>query len=498
MSRNRLTADAVMREVPFAERPLIVRKRTSLTALVAAGALAASTAVALATSAPSFAAGDVYSVAPYTDMSNSQHGMLDTAITQHGLKAYTAAFVIGAGCNQEWGDTLPVGNDSFTDPEIAQAKSEGASVIISSGGAAGEPLAWTCSTQSSIEAGYQNIISSYGVSWLDFDVEGAAVADTAAAARHMQAMKDLKASNSGLKFSMTLPVLPSGLTNDGVNILKAAKNAGIKIDVVNIMTMDYYQGQQDMGQAAITAAQNTLAQMKSVDSSYTYANLGITPMIGTNDDGSVFTLANASTVRSWANSNGVGRLAFWSVNRDQSCGGGSGGSASSTCSSVSQSPLAFTDAFLGGGGGGGSGTPTPTPTPTPTGSCTAPAYSNSQVYTGGQQVSYNGHTWTAKWWTQGDAPSTGGSGVWTDDGPCSGSGGGTPTPTPTPTPTATPTPTPTPTSTPPSGVQPWAPNVAYTVGDEVTYNGVTYKCLQSHTSQVGWEPPNVPALWQPV
>jgi chitinase len=162
---------------------------------------------------------------------------------------------------------------------------------------------------------------------------------------------------------------------------------------------------------------------------------------------------------------------------------------------VSQSPLAFTDAFLGGGGGGG-GTPTPTPTPTPTGSCTAPAYSNSQVYTGGQQVSYNGHTWTAKWWTQGEAPSTGGSGVWQDDGPCSGSGGGTPTPTPTPT--ATPTPTPTPTSTPPSGVQPWAPNVAYTVGDEVTYNGVTYKCLQSHTSQVGWEPPNVPALWQPV
>jgi hypothetical protein len=37
--------------------------------------------------------------------------------------------------------------------------------------------------------------------------------------------------------------------------------------------------------------------------------------------------------------------------------------------------------------------------------------------------------------------------------------------------------------------------VAYTVGDEVTYNGVTYKCRQSHTSQVGWEPPNVPALW---
>src|SRR5215510_8407310 len=45
---------------------------------------------------------------------------------------------------------------------------------------------------------------------------------------------------------------------------------------------------------------------------------------------------------------------------------------------------------------------------------------------------------------------------------------------------------------------PWAPNVSYAVNDTVTYNGVTYKCLQAHTSQVGWEPPVVPALWQVV
>ena len=41
----------------------------------------------------------------------------------------------------------------------------------------------------------------------------------------------------------------------------------------------------------------------------------------------------------------------------------------------------------------------------------------------------------------------------------------------------------------------WAPNTSYTVGDEVNYLDITYSCLQSHTSIVGWEPPNVPALW---
>ncbi|WP_410771523.1 carbohydrate-binding protein [Fontibacillus sp. BL9] len=42
----------------------------------------------------------------------------------------------------------------------------------------------------------------------------------------------------------------------------------------------------------------------------------------------------------------------------------------------------------------------------------------------------------------------------------------------------------------------WAPNTAYAVNDTVTYSGSTYTCLQAHTSLVGWEPSNAPALWQ--
>lgn len=44
----------------------------------------------------------------------------------------------------------------------------------------------------------------------------------------------------------------------------------------------------------------------------------------------------------------------------------------------------------------------------------------------------------------------------------------------------------------------WAPGVAYTIGDVVTYDGAEYACRQSHTSQVGWEPPKVLALWLPL
>jgi predicted carbohydrate-binding protein with CBM5 and CBM33 domain len=74
-----------------------------------------------------------------------------------------------------------------------------------------------------------------------------------------------------------------------------------------------------------------------------------------------------------------------------------------------------------------------------------------------------------------------------------GGGGPTPTPRPTPRPGATPTPVPTPRPN-PGGT--WAPNVAYSVGQTVTYGGATYRCLQAHTSLVGWEPATTAALWQ--
>ncbi|MEA5358613.1 dioxygenase [Amycolatopsis sp., V23-08] len=56
-------------------------------------------------------------------------------------------------------------------------------------------------------------------------------------------------------------------------------------------------------------------------------------------------------------------------------------------------------------------------------------------------------------------------------------------------------PTTTVTSPPPGGTT-WAAGTAYAAGARVTYGGRDYVCLQGHTAQPGWEPPNVPALWR--
>ncbi|MFJ5706442.1 carbohydrate-binding protein [Streptomyces sp. NPDC093105] len=57
-----------------------------------------------------------------------------------------------------------------------------------------------------------------------------------------------------------------------------------------------------------------------------------------------------------------------------------------------------------------------------------------------------------------------------------------------------PTPTATATTAPPGGT--WTAGRTYAAGDRVTYGGLGYACLQAHTAQAGWEPPNVPALWR--
>ena len=48
----------------------------------------------------------------------------------------------------------------------------------------------------------------------------------------------------------------------------------------------------------------------------------------------------------------------------------------------------------------------------------------------------------------------------------------------------------------PEGSAAWQPDTDYVTGAVCTYNDSAYTCVQDHTSQTGWEPPNAPALWQ--
>lgn len=44
----------------------------------------------------------------------------------------------------------------------------------------------------------------------------------------------------------------------------------------------------------------------------------------------------------------------------------------------------------------------------------------------------------------------------------------------------------------------WLSGTAYAVDDFVNHNGLIYKCIQAHTSEPGWTPNVTPALWSVV
>jgi chitinase len=100
-------------------------------------------------------------------------------------------------------------------------------------------------------------------------------------------------------------------------VIKDAKSKGVAVSVVNIMTMDFGNGQNALNDAE-SGAKATHGQLESIfgsSSAAAWGQLGLTPIAGKNDDNENFTQSNAKTLESFAASNGVHELAFWEVDQ---------------------------------------------------------------------------------------------------------------------------------------------------------------------------------------
>ncbi|MFJ9825930.1 cellulose binding domain-containing protein [Streptomyces sp. NPDC101160] len=288
--------------------------------------------------------------APYVDTSlYPAYDLLGTA-DQTGVKEFNLAFITsGSGCAPLWGGVTDLGSDKVA-AQIGALRAKGGDVRVSFGGAAGRELAQACSTATALAGAYGKVVDQYGLTKVDFDIEGAALPDTAANTRRAQAVAQLQKAHPGLNVSFTLPVMPEGLTQPGVDLLADAKRNGVRVDSVNIMAMDYGPAYSaDMGTYATQAATATQAQIKGVlglSDAAAWKAVAVTPMIGVNDVSSeTFRVDDATQLVDFARSKGIGRLSMWSAARDKQCASGAVTYADPTCSSILQQPLAFTKAF---------------------------------------------------------------------------------------------------------------------------------------------------------
>jgi len=282
--------------------------------------------------------------APYVDMSLSELYFPEPQLNAIGVKDFSLAFVTApqsSGTDAVWGgnasDTVggPFDRNRVL-PLVNRVRQLGGDVMIVFGGAradgAGFDLAQRITNANTLARTYLQVINTYDVTHVDFDIEGAALSDSASIERRSQAIamvqQDLAAQGKTLDVWFTLPSNPEiGLTTEGIGVIQSAITAGVKVSGVNILTMDfgtfYAAGQPgEMGALVTSAATNLFDELQRLYPSFSAARIhemmGITPMIGQNDvKNEVFYSRDAKILAQYARQNDIGMVADWSLNRDR-------------------------------------------------------------------------------------------------------------------------------------------------------------------------------------
>ena len=275
--------------------------------------------------------------APYVDMGLYPVPDLDGLAKKYGVGLFSLGFMQASPSGKlAWAGLDALSLDSNHEQllailgEITALRAAGGDVMVSLGGAAGLSLAQAYAQRGlgvqALATAYGEIVDTLQLSKLDFDIEGAALAETQTIKLQMEAIGLLQQTHPALGVWLTLPVLPQGLTQDGLNTVTAALQAGVQVDGVNVMAMDYGDSAappqlKSMGAYAIDAANTTFAQLTNLfasqGKSFGWNQLGVTPMLGVNDITSeVFTIQDAEQLEVFAREKGLGMLSMWSINRD--------------------------------------------------------------------------------------------------------------------------------------------------------------------------------------
>jgi chitinase len=277
-------------------------------------------------------------------------GLLDLK-KKSGLASVTLAFVLSSG------GCAPTRDIQGHQDDVNAFRAGGGKLKASFGGANGTYLENACGTANALATAITGFVKETGIDDLDFDVEQAGAMTDAVNSRRATALAAVQAS-SAARVSFTLAAMPrdrwgtpGGVSAAGLNVLKAAIAAGVRISHVNLMVMDYgayFSDGHTMAELAESALTEAVTQLRTLLPNLTRAEamqlLGATPMIGQNDVSSeIFSLDDARSLVAFARSNGLGLLSFWAINRDQPCPYQDLG----VCSMVNRATFEFHSIFRG-------------------------------------------------------------------------------------------------------------------------------------------------------
>ena len=289
----------------------------------------------------------IRSAAPYLYLGWGNPPSPATVMAATGIKAFTMAFVLSSGgCAPAWDGNRPLtgGVDANAIAEIQQA---GGQVVPSFGGWQGTKLGPNCADSAALAGAYQQVINAFHLDAIDIDIENSDEFENPAVQdRILGALKLVKAANPGLRTIVTFGTTTSGPNYFGTRLIEQSKALDTGIDVFTIMPFDFGGG-ADMYASTVSAANGLKDKLTSTfgwSDTTAYQHVGISGMNGLSDQQEQTSLADWTRITTWAGQHGLGRLAFWSVNRDHGC---PGGGTVSNCSGIAQSDWDFTKVTAG-------------------------------------------------------------------------------------------------------------------------------------------------------
>jgi len=213
-----------------------------------------------------------------------------------GVRNFTLAFIQApkrGSCTPTWngapGQTMAAGRYL---PGLRALRKLGGDVVPSFGGYSADhaltEIADSCTSMRKLVAAYESVVRTYGATRLDMDVEDRSLGNLAGIDRRNKALRRVEAwaarTGRRLQIEYTLPVEPPGLESDGLHVLRNAIRNGTRVDVVNIMTFDYYDdAKHEMASDTMTAADALVAYLHTLCSTCSQERLwravGVTEMI---------------------------------------------------------------------------------------------------------------------------------------------------------------------------------------------------------------------------
>lgn len=185
-----------------------------------------------------------------------------------GVRWFSLGHIVagGDGCSPRWGGQLDPGSNPVAN-RIGRLRAEGADAGLAFGGADGRELAAACTSRDALVAAYRQVIGAFRVSSIDFEIVDSA--DTATTLRRAAAVRTLQGEGP-IHVSFTLPIDRSGLRQADRDMVRLTREAGARIDTVNLL-------------AAVEPQSAGLSRMRRVAGAVRAAQSQLTEALGDTD-----------------------------------------------------------------------------------------------------------------------------------------------------------------------------------------------------------------------